>query len=914
MSRKKDSISEHYLQKEAVLLKTSKKGIFSKKKAFFLGSLLLLVSVGLFQSPGLYAASVTDGVLRETLENGFTVILKEDHSSPVASVQVWVKTGSANETRREAGITHFIEHMIFKGTPTRKTGEIARTIESSGGRINAYTTYDRTVYYVEIASSHFDTALDVLLDAVQHSLFDPAELEKEKEVVLEEYRRSLDLPRNRLNWALMDLSYTKHPYRRPIIGYETSIRDFDREAVVNYMNKWYTADNMVLVAVGDFNAGKALQKVKDLVRGFPRKTAQAPARPEEPEQTSVRKLIMKDNVQQVYLDICWHVPSVTHDDMPALDLLEVILGDGKSSRLYNRLKMESNLVHSIGAGSYALADPGLFLVEATLKADDLKNALEAISKEMTKVRQDPVSKAELSKAKTIAEAQFLYEMETMNGQARSLGFFETMTGNVFHSDQYLQRLKSVSSDDIERVSRTYLKPDKLSLVMMVPEGSEVTLSKDEITGLFTPGPEPRPLPGERNTKEDGGITRTTLSNGAKIIVKENHRLPLVSLTAAFLGGARLETAHTAGLSEFVARMLTRGTQEKSASEIAGAVEALAGTLEGFSGKNSFGVSAKFLSKDLPQGLDLVADVLLRPTFPEAEMEKVRKDTLAEIKAKGDRPTAELFDLFYDTLYRQHPYGHPETGTRESIQSVKRTDLVTWYQNLVLPSNFVLAVVGDVDAQALIQEVEALFGGMKASPLDLPAVPPEPPLKEPRRAHLKRQGAQTHLVMGFLGTDVRSPDNAPMALIETALSGLGGRLFFQLRDKQSLAYAVTAFRRPGLETGAFGVYMACEPGKLPVARDAILKELEKLRENGLTNEELRAAKKYLVGTLKIGLQTNGSQAMHMALDELYGLGYDHTQRFMEEVEGVTKEDVKRAARRVILPDRFVYVTLGPDASD
>jgi zinc protease len=188
------------------------------------------------------------------------------------------------------------------------------------------------------------------------------------------------------------------------------------------------------------------------------------------------------------------------------------------------------------------------------------------------------------------------------------------------------------------------------------------------------------------------------------------------------------------------------------------------------------------------------------------------------------------------------------------------------------------------------------------------------LKEPRRAHLKRQGAQTHLVMGFLGTDVRSPDNAPMALIETALSGLGGRLFFQLRDKQSLAYAVTAFRRPGLETGAFGVYMACEPGKLPVARDAILKELEKLRENGLTNEELRAAKKYLVGTLKIGLQTNGSQAMHMALDELYGLGYDHTQRFMEEVEGVTKEDVKRAARRVILPDRFVYVTLGPDASD
>ena len=226
-----------------------------------------------------HAMSVTEGAKKFILENGLTVILKEDHSAPVAAVQVWVKTGSANETAEEAGLTHQIEHMIFKGTPTKNTGQIARTIETSGGRINAYTSFDRTVYYVEIDSARFDTALDVLLDAVQHSLFDAAELKKEKEVVLEEYRRSLDIPENQLSWALMALSYRKHPYGRPIIGYENTIRSFDREMILKYMDKWYTPRNMVLVAVGDFQTKNALETIEALVQNFPREPAPNPQGP-----------------------------------------------------------------------------------------------------------------------------------------------------------------------------------------------------------------------------------------------------------------------------------------------------------------------------------------------------------------------------------------------------------------------------------------------------------------------------------------------------------------------------------------------------------------------------------------------------------------------------------------------------------
>jgi zinc protease len=379
----------------------------------------------------------------------------------------------------------------------------------------------------------------------------------------------------------------------------------------------------------------------------------------------------------------------------------------------------------------------------------------------------------------------------------------------------------------------------------------------------------------------------------------------------FWGGTRLEKPGEWGISNFAANMLTRGTKEGTAAEIASTVESWAGSLNGFSGRNSIGVSAKFLSWDLYAGLELLADVVLNADFPQAEIDKVRVDILAAIKAKKDRPTAQLFDLFYKTLYANYPYGHPRTGTAETIRSINRSDLKKWYRSTIaVPSNFVLAVVGDVKRDQLIPYVKTLFGTFPSSGHKLPSIPPEPPLTKSREAHLNRPGAQTHLVIGYLGADLKSKDNSPMALIKTALSGQGGRLFTQLRDKQSLAYAITAFRSPGLETGAFGAYLACDPNKTAVATEAVFKELDKIREKGLTKKELEGAKNYLLGNLKIGLQTNGSQAMQMALDELYGLGYNNLPKFIREIKAVTLDEIKGAAQKIIVPGKYVLVTVGP----
>ena len=857
------------------------------------------------------AASLTEGAERFKLDSGLNVIIKEDHSAPVVSVQIWVKTGSANETEEEAGITHLIEHMIFKGTPTRKVGEIARTIESSGGDINAYTSYDRTVYYAEIASDYYEKAVDVLLDAVQNSVFDPAELEREREVVLEEYRRSMDLPERRFNWAMFDLCYKNHPYKRPVIGYESTIRSITREDILKYMHKWYTADNMALVAVGDFKKDEALEAIKRYSKNLPDRKGYNVSLPVEPVQTSTRVLSLSSDVNKVYMDLSWHMPSIKDPSIPAFDLLETILGHGRSSRLYNKLKMEKNLVRSIDAGAYIMADPGLFSVEAELGADGVNNALDAIIEEITRIKNEPITETELLRARRIVETDFLSAMETMNGQSQTLAFFETMTGDMNKSDDYLEKLKKVTAEEIMKVADLYLTSGNLSVGIMTPEGSKTEISGDQIAGIFSAK---SALYNQKisksSEKSEEETTKVILPNGIRLIIKENHRLPLASIRIAFLGGTRLEKTAEAGISALTAKMLTRGTTTRSASEIASTVEAWAGEIEGFSGRNSFGISAELLSGDLYNGLELLADLIRNPSFPEEEIAKAREDILMDIKAKNDDPVNQLTDLFNETLYHEHPYGHPMTGTEKSVNSIKRSDLIEWYKSLAVPSNMVITVVGDVQKEVFTGKAKDVFKGLDSSDLKVPVVLTEPPLKGIREVHSERQGEQVHIMIGYLDVALGSRENAVMTLVDTALSGQGGRLFTELRDKQSLAYSVSSFRRPGLETGAFAVYLACAPDKLKTAKKALFSELEKIKKKGLSAQELEDAKRYVLGNDAIEHQTNGDQAMRMALDELYGLGYDYYIGFNKEIAEVTLEDIKETLGRILIPDGYALVTVGP----
>ncbi|MFC1892390.1 M16 family metallopeptidase, partial [Thermodesulfobacteriota bacterium] len=641
------------------------------------------------------------------------------------------------------------------------------------------------------------------------------------------------------------------------------------------------------------------------------RTGQTPSRPAEPVQTSLRNIVIEDIVQQVNLNLYWHIPSLKHPHIAALDVMEIILGNGKSSRLYKRLRMDESLAHSVHTAAYSMADPGVFIVNSTLSQENLDKTLEAIASEVARITSEPVTNEELDRAKRLVEADFLFEMEEMTGQARTLGFFETMVGGLEKTDEYLQQIQAVTADDILYAANLYLKTSNLSIGAMIPEDTGIALPEDKINDIFSKASERykdlRETPMETTDKP---TIKYTLPNGLRIIIKENHRLPLVSIQAVMLGGMRLENPSKAGISNVAARMLTRGTKDRDAAQIAAVVDSWAGEMGGFSGRNSFGITANLLRKDLYPGLRLLNDLLLNSVFPESEIIKVKEDILASIRSKKESPSALLADLINETIYKNHPYGRPRIGTEETITSISREDLFKWYKSLAVPSNLVLTVVGDINKKEFLHNAEEIFSSLKSSSLNFIKINPEPPVTDIRETHLERKGAQIHLMIGYLGADLRSKFNAPMSIIDTALSGQGGRLFRELRDKQSLAYSVSSFRRPGLETGLFGVYIASEPNKLNTAKETLFEELGKIRTEGLTEEELTDAKKYLLGTQALGLQTNENQAMRMALDELYGLGYDHSKQYIKDIKEVTLKDLKQAVNEILKPDGAVISTVGP----
>ncbi|MDH3360307.1 MAG: insulinase family protein, partial [Desulfobulbaceae bacterium] len=413
------------------------------------------------------AALLAPHLFKKTLDNGLTVLVKETPGTKVATVQIWVKAGSAFEEPDEAGITHLIEHMIFKGTPSRGPGELAEAVEGVGGRINAYTSYDYTVYHATLSARHWGVAMDVLTDAVLNSVFDPDELEREKKVVLEELYMRRDRPGTVLFERLMAEAYTTHPYRKPIIGTEESVSSFTRADILRYMEKHYQANNLTVVVVGDVSYKDVRDKVDKLMGGLPNGNGKSPSLPVEPTRKGSDLFVVKDDVQQTHMALAFPVSAFANPDTPVLDVISLILGQGQSSRLYHRLRDEMGLVYRIDASAFTPRDPGLLEVTATLEAKNGRPTLEAALEEVFKLKYMAVDAEELARAKRNLESDFIFNLERMEGQARMLGSFQFLTGDP-REDDYLAQVRAVTCEDIQRVAAKYLTADKIVAGFLIP--------------------------------------------------------------------------------------------------------------------------------------------------------------------------------------------------------------------------------------------------------------------------------------------------------------------------------------------------------------------------------------------------------------------------------------------------------------
>ncbi len=851
-------------------------------------------------------------ITRAKFKNGLTAIFLEKHSAPVVAIQVWVDAGSAYDKPGQEGIAHLHEHMLFKGTKKRALGEIAQAIEGAGGDINAWTSYDHTVYEVVVAARYFDLGLEVLADALQNTTFAPDELEREKRVVIEEIKRNRDQPGRWASDLLFSLAFRKHPYRQPILGTMESVQAVDQAAILQFFKTYYRPEHMTLLMVGDFDRQSSVKRIQRLFHRQPQAAEPPVARASEGNQRKLRLQIVRDDIQEAHFNLGWHIPSLQHADSPALDVLATLLGQGESARLNLEVRRRLGLVNDVYAYAYSARDPGLFVVGGSCPPDKTQAAMQQLMVEVSRLAATPVSASELAKVKTMIESDALYQRETVEGLARRLGFYQTLLNDPNYADTYLNRVLAITPADIRRVAATYLIPENLSLVLVMPKSQAPDLTEDTLGAAITAAAA-TPTPETEPPKSSLGFTRMKIKNGPVLLIQEDHTNPLVAVRAAFLGGSRYESSENNGINNFLAGMLTRGTQNRSAADVAREIDAIAGGFEGFSGRNSFGLRAEFPSRYLERGLSLFADCLLHPTFPESEIKRERELVLEEIRARDDNLSGLAFDLFAATLYPNHPYRLPPIGTRQSVAALKRTQLTEYRTQYYTPDRMVLAITGDVEPQRVSEEVRALFSEPAApenKPAPPPVVTPETPPDKPHTAEKYRNRAQAHFVLGFLGTTLVNEDRFPLEVLMAVLAGQGGRLFVELRDRLALAYAVTGFSLEGIEPGYLAIYLGVDPKRLDEAIAATTDQLRKIIAEPIAATEIERAQRYLVGNQAISLQRLSARAGVMAFDELYGLGYLAHREYAGKILAVTAADVSRVAQKYLTIERPTLAIIRP----
>ncbi|MFZ9932000.1 MAG: M16 family metallopeptidase [Chthoniobacterales bacterium] len=843
------------------------------------------------------AALVRGRTLTRVLPNGFTVLVEPDHSAPVASVQVWVQSGSIHEgTWLGAGLSHLLEHMIFKGTAKRGPNEIARAVQESGGYVNAYTSFDRTVYWIDVPAEGAATAIELLADASLHSTLPEAEFAKEQEVIRREFAMGFDDP-NRMSTELMlSTAFTASPYKHPIIGHLEIFNRLTRDDLAAYYRARYTPENMFLVVTGDVDPARVFADAEQCFGSAPRQAQPPVFIPREPPQLGHREAHEEFDTELTRCSIVWHIPPVTHPDTAPLDVLATVLGAGRSTPLHRELREKQNLVHHISSYSYMAGEMGLFGIDFLCDPEKRVEAERAVRAIVERYRAQAAAPEEVTKARKSILADQLNNLSTARGRASDIGGSWLLARNPDLGSEYLEQVARVEAADLQRVARHYLGETRSTVTSLNPKGSRTRVAQSA------------PAVGARR------IVKFALPNGLRVLVCPDNKLPLVNLVAVFRGGLLAETEATNGVTALAARTLIKGTEKRTADQLNDEIEAVGGQIRADSGNNSFSVSVEVMKPDLRLGMDILSDVLTHAEFPPEEIAREKEDQLASIKAEDEQITTVARHAMRQAVFGAHPYGLRSNGTEASVAALTRGQLVAFRDECVTAKNGVLAVFGDVS----VGEVEALagqfFGALPAGELLMTDPPVAPPLASAAEVVVHEPKQQAVLMAGFRGADALSPDRVGLELIDTASSDMASRFFHRIREELGLAYFVGASQMMGFAPGIFTFYLGTDPAKVDQVRKNFDEEIASLAAEGLTAAELARAKKKLIGSEAIRNQSLEAFAHVAAVDELYGLGADHHEGRAAEINAVTLEQIRDLAHKYFRDAHRATVLVTPGAPD
>lgn len=804
------------------------------------------------------------------LGNGLTVLVKADKAHPVVSLQYWVGTGSMNEGHLAgSGISHLLEHLVFKGTKNYSGQELAQCVQERGGHWNAYTSLNRTVYYIDGPSASWQVFLDLLTELVFEPTFPEDEFDKEKEVVRREMAMYEDDPDSVAYELMMKTLYLKHPRRWPILGELNSFNQITRQDVLEYHERRYAPNNVFLVITGDVDEAQVIEHIELLAEDYRSRVLGNESVAPESHQFGLRVARKEFAVPYSKLCLAWRLPTARHHDTPVFGALASILGGGRAAKLYEKYHDQLGLVHSIDvSANQSLTEEGTFTISMDVDRDKRDQVRDMMLEEMAQLCAGDFSE-DLKRVCKQTRVSKLRKRCTASGMASEIATSWFGARNLNLAAEWQDAIERVSSEDIHRVCKEWLLSPAHTEISLDPMGSNHE-ECDECDQDQTPE-----------------IKEYTLENGMRLVVREDKRLPLAYACLAFKGGCPSETVENAGITDLMSECLLKGTKTRNASQIALELENLGGSIHSSTGNNSLNVGCQVLSEDLDKGLEVLADVVINPIFDEDAFLRERESFMANVEEELEDPLSVAFRAARRAAYGDESYGHSPMGTPESLMSLTVNDVKAQYERLICAQNAVLCVNGDVDGDTVFEQAKRYFDSLKAGATpDLVATPP----RRSDEVYVKMDKQQAILVITVPGVSAVSDHMTEALLFQAWCGDMAGPLFTSIREECGLAYYASASLFIGLDAGGICFYLGTAPEQLELATQKLEEVLREIAQNGISPEEFERTKASVLSSRTLAMQSYGTLCQMLSLDVLFGLSAHHLFEQEHEIRDLTVEQI------------------------
>ena len=851
---------------------------------------------------------------RTVFPNGFTLLVREDRAAPVVAIVTRVKAGYFDEPDSEIGIAHVLEHMYFKGTPTRGPGEIATATKEVGGWLNAHTIYDATTYITVLPGANWDRGLDIQFDAFAHSLIDADELRRELAVIIQEAARKADTPGAVTAETLYEVLHDAHRMRRWRIGREAGLRTFTRDMVHGFYRNWYTPSNSILAVVGDVDASAVEAAVAEKYGMLSAHDPMPNHGPEEARWHGARYRALTGDVQQAHATFGWRTVGPLHPDSPALDVASGILSTGRASRLYRAVR-ERGLAMSASAYHYTPTQLGIFAIGIVGADATIGDASAAAWQQLRALQQSGPDDDELARVKHVLRTRRLRSQESMEGQASEMVSWEALGGSDV-GDAWWRAVDAVTPDDVMRVLRHWCAPDTVGVVSYRPLPSAPLASDGPALVAAWEAATAAPLAVEPPsairisatpalvTAEPhlGSVHVFRTQYGVPVLVRRKPGAKLIHMGCWVQGGAVDEPLTQTGLTSLMARTSLKGTATRTAAQIAGDAERLGGSVSTSTSKELVGWSISVPANDAPAAASLLADVVQHAVFHDDSVAGERAQMLTELRARRDDMVRQPLAVARQALFGAHTFGVDALGTAESVAELDAASVRAWHASAVLNGASVLAIIGDDEPRVLAEIVAREFSLLRPASHARVAAPPT--LTKPIEIIDQRTRQQSAVALLFRGPGRRDTARFAASLMTGVASGLGGRFFESLRSRQSLAYSVFVSLSTLRDAGMISAYIACAPERELEARAGLLAEFAALRDAPVSSEELERARAYAIGMHALRQESASAQLGDMVDAWCAGSGVQELEDEVPQLRAVTADDVQAIVRIWCDPSRRV----------